>query len=176
VRRSLLLLLAGCRPGLPLASDGSASCELGGPPPSPCRAATSATLERVVDGDTLDVAVGSDTVRVRLIGIDAPEHDEGDCGNVAQAHLASLAPPGAALGLAFDAECQDRYGRDLAYVTAGDVLLNAAMLYDGYAQPCPFEPNTTYAEAFACLGAQAAARGDGIWALGCNRDACFHRE
>jgi micrococcal nuclease len=32
-----------------------------------------ASVERVIDGDTVDVAVGGETVRLRLIGIDTPE-------------------------------------------------------------------------------------------------------
>jgi len=130
-------------------------------------------VKRVVDGDTLDVVLEGGDRRVRLIGIDAPESDEGECGQLAEEHLVSLAPAGAGVRLAFDAECQDAYGRDLAYLFHDDALLNAAMLRDGFAQPCPFEPNTAYAETFRCLGERAAAEGTGLWALGCNRDACF---
>ena len=43
--------------------------------------ATSATVIRVYDGDTLNVDVQGETVRIRLYGIDAPE--SGQDGNVA---------------------------------------------------------------------------------------------
>ena len=32
-----------------------------------------AVVERVIDGDTIDVRLGQQRVRVRLVGIDAPE-------------------------------------------------------------------------------------------------------
>jgi micrococcal nuclease len=176
VRLAAALLALGCGPApLPApADDASPAC--GGllDPARPCRGDARATVERALDGDTLDVLVeGSGPARVRLIGIDAPERDEGECGETATRHLAALAPAGTALRLSFDAECQDAYARDLAYAWNGDRMINAAMLADGFAQACPFAPNTTRADAFACLAEHAASSGAGTWAQGCHRDACF---
>ena len=58
-----------------------------------------ATIERVVDGDTIVVEVGGQIERVRLIGIDTPEsvaEDRPDqCFGVESAdYLTSLIPPG----------------------------------------------------------------------------------
>lgn len=36
-------------------------------------AETAGVVERVIDGDTLDITFGENSVRVRLIGIDTPE-------------------------------------------------------------------------------------------------------
>jgi len=178
VRWTAAALILRCAPG-PLVAPGDAAVpsgcpDLRAPPDHPCRPDAFATVRRVVDGDTLDVSLdGAGLSRVRLIGFDAPEHDEGACGAGAQEHLDSLAPAGTRLVLVFDAECQDAYGRDLAYAWAGDRMLNAAMLGDGFAQACPYQPNTTYAAAFRCLGENAEAEGSGLWALGCHRDPCF---
>lgn len=74
------------------------------------------TVTQVVDGDTLDVRIGSKTERVRVIGIDAPER--GDCyagsATAAATHLAY----GKRVVLRGDPTqaTRDRYGRLLAYV------------------------------------------------------------
>lgn len=96
------------------------------------------TIERVVDGDTLDVVVDAASVRVRLLNIDAPEHDaatgDAEClGREATAALTRMLPPGTSVTLALDAEQHDRYDRLLAGVFVGDTLINAEMARRGLA-------------------------------------------
>ena len=76
------------------------------------------TVTHIVDGDTLDVTPsdGSPPVRVRMVGIDAPEHGtcEADAATSALAGLVQdrqvvLTPGG-------DGEDTDRHGRSLRYV------------------------------------------------------------
>lgn len=81
-------------------------------------AGAAATVERVVDGDTIVLAGGE---RVRLIGVDTPETKDPrkpvQCfGEAASAHTSALLPPGTAVRLEHDVEPRDRYGRTLAYV------------------------------------------------------------
>ena len=84
---------------------------------------TTATVTRIVDGDTIDTTAG----KVRLIGIDTPE--EGQCGyEAASAALGAFAPVGSTVtlehpGLHSDA---DKYDRPLRYVvtTEGDAGLH----------------------------------------------------
>lgn len=72
------------------------------------------TVSRVMDGDTIEVAGG---VRVRMIGIDAPEISGGACfGTEAAAEARRLLPVAQRVRLVYDVERLDRYGRTLAYV------------------------------------------------------------
>lgn len=83
----------------------------------------SASVTRIVDGDTIVVTYGGRTDRVRVLGIDAPE--KGRCyANQATAEARRLAG-GKQVRLVGDSSqaIRDRYGRLLAYVMApvGDV-------------------------------------------------------
>ena len=89
--------------------------------PSIVTAATSSftykgTVTRVVDGDTLDVKIGSKTERVRLIGIDTPER--GVCYASAATAAATRLAYAKRVVLKSDPtqDTRDRYGRLLAYV------------------------------------------------------------
>lgn len=89
---------------------------------------------RVADGDSLEL----DGVRVRLIGIDAPETDQTcvlagrshPCGREARDYLLHLIA-GRDVACAWSRE--DRYGRLLGRCRAGDTDLNAAMVRNGWA-------------------------------------------
>lgn len=74
-------------------------------------------VERIIDGDTLDVRSASTTLRVRLYGIDAPERDEA-CAAEATSRLTALA--GERVQLLPDVRLQDAFGRELRYVYALD--------------------------------------------------------
>jgi micrococcal nuclease len=96
----------------------------------------------VIDGDTVEVAIGveGEHERVRLIGIDAPER--GECGyGEAGGHLFDLVD-GKTVNLDSDPSQadRDRYGRLLRYVFVGSDNVNEAMVADGYAR------EYTYAE------------------------------
>ncbi len=113
-------------------------------------------MTRVVDGDTL--RLGEE--RVRLIGIDTPER--GECfADRATERLRELA--GRRVRLVYDEERTDRYGRTLAYVFAGDVHVNAALLREGLAEPLVVRPNDRYADTFARLARRARGAGRGMW-------------
>src|SRR5207247_7318507 len=86
------------------------------------------------DGDTLRVALASGSIRVRLIGIDAPEISRGDraarqgeqlgkdvativrLGRQAKAAAERLAASGTSIRGATDVQAHDRFGWLLAYV------------------------------------------------------------
>lgn len=88
----------------------------------------------IADGDSLEL----DGIRIRLIGIDAPELDQPcsrggsphPCGREARDHLVAL------IG-ARDVTCAwsklDKYHRRLGRCRAGDTDLNATMVRDGWA-------------------------------------------
>ncbi|MES9856320.1 MAG: thermonuclease family protein [Sedimenticola sp.] len=110
------------------------------------------SLIKVEDGDTLVVNMESKSVRIQLIGIDAPEDVENPkltkdlqrtalskptlmkIGEAATAHLKGLVTAGQKLHLMGDLTKQDRYGRLSALVFKDENhSLNAIMVEDGYA-------------------------------------------
>ncbi|MDP9478176.1 MAG: thermonuclease family protein [Actinomycetota bacterium] len=146
------------------------------PPPVPAPAEPSydatATVTRVVDGDTVEISPAIDGVEdVRLIGVDTPETKEPGCapqpyGSEASSYAESVLP-GQRIELEFGVERTDRYDRLLAYVYTEDgEMFNENLLEGGYAQAYPYPPDTKYADRFARAQESASAAGLGIWALG----------
>jgi micrococcal nuclease len=137
-------------------------------PPSPYDATV--TVARVVDGDTVDISPAiMGTEDVRLIGMDTPETvDPGEgvepYGPQASA-FAKRELTGRKVGLAFDVEKIDQYGRLLAYVYTNGSMFNEELVEKGYAQAYPYPPNTTHESKFAAAQSRARASGIGIWAL-----------
>lgn len=117
----------------------------------PCAVSTAvstATLVRVVDGDTVILRLSGRRDRVRLIGVDAPETWlRRDCyGAQATRALRRLTPPGAAVRVRSDTEPRDHYGRLLSYLwTSGGTFVNAELVREGFARTMPIPPNTTHA-------------------------------
>lgn len=136
--------------------------------------ATEATVERVIDGDTITIRWPSGaTADVRLIGVDTPETVHPDrpaqCyGPEASAYVADLLPPGAAVSLEYDRQRLDNYNRTLAYLYLDDGhMLQALLLENGYARTMIIEPNSTHAALFYSLEDQAKAAARGLWGA-CN--------
>lgn len=169
-----LVALAGCRaPGPPAASTPAAPAEAAAAPAEalpPERAGAPAVVERVVDGDTLDVHVAGREDRVRLIGIDTPETKKPDSpvecfGPEAADHLASLLREGSEVRLLGDVEARDAYDRLLAYAFLPDGrFLNLVMVAEGYATTLRIEPNTAFASELGTAEAAAAKARLGLWA------------
>jgi len=146
------LLLSGCSNDLTVTSPNSA------------------TMERVVDGDTIDIAIGGNTERVRLIGINTPETKHPtkgmECfGPEASAYTEQLLPKGTKLRVERDIEARDKYGRLLLYVYIenSNVFVNLDLVLQGYARPMVFEPNTAHKADFAQAATQAELRNVGLW-------------
>ena len=154
---SALVALVGCR------STGPPSTAAPGP------AAGGAVVERIVDGDTIDVDIGGRDERIRLIGIDTPEtKDENspvECyGPEATALTELLVPPGTAVRLERDLEARDDYGRLLAYVHRSDGLfVNLELARQGAATVLSIRPNTAYADVIADAVDDARRAGRGLW-------------
>lgn len=127
----------------------------------PDRPVESAHLVRVIDGDTIDVALGGQTRRVRYIGIDAPERNQPFYAESAAANRSLVA--GKTLWLVRDVSETDRYGRLLRYVIAGEIFVNLALVREGYAQTMTVPPDVSCAEAFRAAEAEARAAGRGLW-------------
>lgn len=123
-----------------------------------------ARLLAVIDGDSLRIEFGGRIEEVRLIGMDAPEGRQ-PFGPQARNHLLRLCA-GRELRLEYDAERRDRYGRLLAYVHAGGVMINEEMVRAGLALPLPVRPNTAHAKRIRAAGAEARDGRRGFWAEG----------
>jgi micrococcal nuclease len=140
-------------------------------PPVPGSGASSeadGVVTRVVDGDTIHVALGGADETVRYIGIDTPESVKPNTPVQCFAEAASAANrrlvDGRRVVLTFDAERRDRYGRLLAYVRRADGLfVNEQLVRDGYARTLTIPPNVRYAAHFSALAAQARDDGRGLW-------------
>ena len=142
-----------------------AGCSADEPAATGAGAGFTGEVVRVADGDTVRVRIdGGREERVRYIGVDTPEPTAGECfADEATAANARLVE-GRAVRLVPGEERRDRYGRLLAYVYSGDVLVNAALVREGYAQPLPVAPNVRFEDRFARLARDARRAGRGLWA------------
>ncbi len=129
-----------------------------------------ATVERVVDGDTIEVLIGSRQETVRLIGIDTPESVAPtrpvQCfGKEASLHLEAMLPSGTEITLIRDVEARDVYQRLLGYVVRSHdgLFVNLELVEAGFAAVLNYPPNDHYAGVLARAEADAVAAGRGLW-------------
>ena len=110
------------------------------------------TVEFVIDGDTF-VFKNKEGIesRIRMIGIDAPEsasHIESqntEAGRLATEFVKSNLE-GKRVGLEYDVQTTDRYGRTLAYVWLDGELFNKRVLEEGHAELLIIPPNEKYSD------------------------------
>jgi micrococcal nuclease len=129
-----------------------------------------ATVRRVVDGDTVELADGR---LLRYLGIDAPEVrrreedrwivDPEPFGQEATEVNRRLVE-GKTVRLEYDVQTHDRYGRLLAYVYVDGEMVNAKLLEEGYAQLLTIPPNVKYTARFQRLAEEARQQRRGLWA------------
>ncbi len=98
-----------------------------------------ATVERVIDGDTVELKSGE---TVRLLGINAPERNE-YLYSEAKETLRDFIE-GKEVFLGRDEEEMDRYGRLLRYVFLGSENMNVFMVREGLATIYVIPPNGKY--------------------------------
>lgn len=130
------------------------------------------TVTRVVDGDTIWVALAADgrVEKVRYIGMDTPElHHPArgeESGGREAADLNRRLVLGKAVRLELDVRERDRYQRLLAYVWVGDLLVNAELVRLGYAHAVTVPPNVAHARHLSRLEREARGAGRGLWGAG----------
>jgi|GEM_PF-886549 len=138
----------------------------------------SATVSRVVDGDTLELSDGS---KVRLIGVNTPESTNRtetygkEASNYTKSKL-----EGKQIYLQKDVSETDRYGRLLRIVwldiPTNDIdeneirtkMFNADLVINGYAEPSTYPPDVKYSDYFVKFAREARTNGTGLWAYGEN--------
>lgn len=132
------------------------------------RPAIDATLLWVIDGDTVCARVEGRVERVRYIGIDAPEMRHitrgGEPGGQEAREANRRLVKGKRLHLELDVVPRDRYGRVLAYVYAGERLVNAELVRQGYARASTVPPNVKYERLLRRLQQEARDQRRGLWA------------
>lgn len=131
-----------------------------------------ALVERIVDGDTFIARTGSRSIRVRIIGVDAPELHGADgrpeCGAVEAREFLARLLVGHRVRLLPQREAHDVYGRTLADVSvpggrAGRMDAGGALAVGGHARLLTIAPNTAHAAQLRALATSARARGRGLW-------------
>lgn len=127
-------------------------------------------IDYVIDGDTFVLATGE---KVRIIGVDAPEDTKKveEFGPEATAYAKGILE-GNTVYLEKDVSETDKYGRLLRYVWMEnpnvdkpdmELLFNARIVADGYAEPATFPPDVKYADTFKEKANEARTKGKGLW-------------
>jgi micrococcal nuclease len=143
------------------------------PDVTPAAPLVPARVTRVIDGDTIEVAIDGREYDLRYIGIDTPETVHpgepvewmGPEATEANRRLVE----GQEVLLEKDVSETDRYGRLLRYVwlpgADGEprLMVNAALLKQGYAQVSTYPPDVRYEERFLALQEEAREAGRGLW-------------
>lgn len=132
-----------------------------------------APVERVIDGDTVKIVLGSTTETVRLIGIDTPEtvHPSKpvECfGKEASDKTKSLLE-GTSVRIETDPSqgTRDKYGRLLAYLFLPDgTNVNQLLIAEGYAYEYTYNLPYKYQSQFKQAEKDAREQKRGLWADG----------
>lgn len=159
--------LAGCLQfGGPLVGDdedAETETESGGETGEERCGPSSGVVDYAVDGDTVVLVSGE---HVRYLLVDTPEITEGknECwGTQASDHNAALVV-GQTVTLTYDVECEDIYGRLLAYVEVGDIEVNRELLETGNACMLHIPPNGNgHAQEYQALEDAAKQAELGMW-------------
>jgi endonuclease YncB( thermonuclease family) len=127
-------------------------------------ASTTATIARVLDGDTI---VLTDGRHVRLVQLDAPETDEAECyAAEATGVLIRLLPFGTEVEIETDPtlDKRDRFGRILAYVARNGTNINLELVREGAASPYFFHGDRgRYALDLLEAANEASRHQRGLW-------------
>ena len=119
-------------------------------------------VRTVLDGDSFELLDG---VKIRMIGIDAPDIETDACfSGDATTQLRQLLPAGTSVRLTYDQTKTDRQSRTLAYVyrVPDGLFVNVALVRDGYATELRTQPNTEHADAIGAAASEARSANRGL--------------
>lgn len=138
-----------------------------GPVTAPRTGPVVALVTRVIDGDTIEAVVGGRREDVRYIGVDTPETvapgEPVDCFGPQASAFNHRLVEGRRVELRLGVERRDDYGRLLAYVRLGRVLVNAELVRRGFARTLTISPNDAKAPLLRRLERRAGRLGRGLW-------------
>ena len=122
---------------------------------------------RVMDGDTIAVRVDKSVLTVRYIGVNTRDArmrgDSVDAGPSEATEFNRALVLGQTVRLEMDAQEKDAQGRLLAYVYVGDLMVNAELIANGYAEVAVKPPNVMHEEMLKHLQRQARLLKVGRW-------------
>ncbi len=122
-----------------------------------------ATVTDVIDGDTIVLDTGQ---KVRYLEMDTTEITNGhnDCYGAEAKQFNSDLVLGKEVSLRYDVQCEDKYGRLLAYVSVDGREVNSLLVERGYACVLVIPPNgADRADEFTALENDAKAANRGMW-------------
>lgn len=117
---------------------------------------TSAEVVNVIDGDTVDVLIANQSMRIRLAAIDAPERSQA-FGNEAKQALMSLVKNKKITVIKMG---QDQYQRVVAFIKVDDLNVNKEMVRLGLAW---MYDQYSYDPSLLLLEAKARENKMGLW-------------
>lgn len=125
----------------------------------------------VVDGDTIDVLIGDETERIRLIGLDTPEtvdpRKEVECFGIEASNKAKETLLNKTISLESDDSQgdKDNYSRLLRYVfLENGTNFNKQMIEEGYGHEYTYNLPYKYQQEFKDAEKQATTNKKGLWA------------
>jgi micrococcal nuclease len=134
------------------------------------------TVAKVFDGDTLRIDDGR---KIRLIGVDAPEvaspYSREEPGGAGSRDYLKALVEGRRVVIKVGNEPFDRYGRTLAFVYLGNVLVNGRIIRDGWARAYR-RFDFPWRDLFMAYEEEARARRIGMWNGAVAGDAFRERE
>lgn len=137
-------------------------------PPQAALDNETATVTRIIDGDTIEVLLNGESERVRYIGIDTPEsvdpRRDPECFGSEAAKENERLVLGKTVRLKKDVSERDRYGRLLRFVYVDTTLINEVLVEEGYATAATFPPDVSMAETFRSAEQTARENKSGLWA------------
>jgi|GEM_PF-1135712 micrococcal nuclease len=120
-------------------------------------------VRNVVDGDTLNALIGSESQTVRLACIDAPEEAQEPVGMLASNRLTAFLSPGRQF--TYRSVDTDQYGRMVAEIYISGASLNVHLVKEGMAVVYPQYLSGCSESRAALLAAESEARASrrGFW-------------
>ena len=122
-------------------------------------------VTRVLDGDTIEVAIGNDVFQVNYIGVNAPElipNIEWQGPQAAAANEKMVG--GQVVTLIQEVSDTDASGALLRHVIANSAFPSYELIWQGYAAAIPQGPDLACASIFQNIQAEAQGNSIGMWA------------
>jgi endonuclease YncB( thermonuclease family) len=130
--------------------------------------------EKILNGECVSCSTGTNAkirvrqrcpvIKVRMLGMDAPETQQQDWGKKATEFLKQELSDDKYIFIETDIEPKDRYGRLLAYIyDSQGISINEKMLREGYAELLILGANDKYATSFKAAEAYAKQHELNIW-------------